>query len=277
MVTKASVPLDCAPMDFLIKPARAEEILLLRESYRREMNCQIVHDSLHSRAGWTQPYLLAAGGAAAGYGSIAVGGPWKDRPTVFEFYVLPEHRSRVFEFFEAFLVASRAIAIETQTNDALLTVMLHTFAQNVTSEKVLFHDRLTTALSPPGAVFRPSAPGDPAQIHSHQLDSAADWVVVVEGSIAATGGILFHYNRPYGDLYMTVAEPFRGRGLGSFIVQELKRVCYERGNVPAARCNPTNIASRRTLQKAGFVPCGHILTGLVSLSSNQSCRNSPER
>jgi len=89
-------------------------------------------------------------------------------------------------------------------------------------------------------------------------------VVEIEGKTAATGGILFHYNRPYGDIYMEVAEPFRRRGLGSDLVQELKRVCYEGGNVPAARCNPKNIASRKTLQKAGFVPCGHILTGSVS-------------
>jgi len=89
--------------------------------------------------------------------------------------------------------------------------------------------------------------------------------VEVEGKVAATGGILFHYNRPYGDIYMDVAESFRRRGLGSFLVQELKRVCYEGGNIPAARCNPGNIASRRTLQKAGFVPCGNILNGSVSV------------
>jgi ankyrin repeat protein len=49
-----------------------------------------------------------------------------------------------------------------------------------------------------------------------------------------------------------------------FKVQELKRVCYEGGNVPGARCNPRNVASRKTLQKAGFVPCGHILNGSVA-------------
>ncbi|MCI0353180.1 MAG: GNAT family N-acetyltransferase [Acidobacteriales bacterium] len=81
----------------------------------------------------------------------------------------------------------------------------------------------------------------------------------------ASGSILFHYNRPYGDIYMAVAKPFRQRGLGSYFVQELKRVCYEGGSVPAARCNPKNIASRKTLQQAGFVPCGNILTGLVAL------------
>jgi GNAT superfamily N-acetyltransferase len=68
---------------------------------------------------------------------------------------------------------------------------------------------------------------------------------------------------PYSDIYMEVAEPFRGRGLGSFLVQELKRVCHEGGHVPAARCSPANVASRWTLQQAGFVPCGHILTGSV--------------
>ena len=85
-----------------------------------------------------------------------------------------------------------------------------------------------------------------------------------EGRIVATGGILFHYNRPYGDIYMEVEEPFRRRGLGCYLVQELKRVCYEQGSVPAARCGLANIPSRKTLQKAGFIPCGHILNGSVS-------------
>jgi GNAT superfamily N-acetyltransferase len=96
------------------------------------------------------------------------------------------------------------------------------------------------------------------------LDADAKWVVEAEGKVAGAGDILFHYNRPYGDIYMKIAEPFRRRGLGSYLVQELKRVCYEGGNVPAARCNVKNAASRKTLQRAGFVPCGHILVGSVS-------------
>jgi hypothetical protein len=47
-------------------------------------------------------------------------------------------------------------------------------------------------------------------------------------------------------------------------VQELKRLAYQLGAIPCARCNPTNIASRRTLQKAGFVPYAHILDGVIS-------------
>jgi GNAT superfamily N-acetyltransferase len=170
----------------------------------------------------------------------------------------------MFDLFSVLLSASGAVAIETQSNDALLTVMLHAFAPTVISESVLFHDKFTTALAPPGAVVRRATKDDAAQIRAHELDSEASWVVEAAGKVAGAGDILFHYNRPYGDIYMKVAEPFRRRGLGSFLVQELKRICYEGGNIPAARCNPQNIASRKTLQKAGFVPCGHILVGPLS-------------
>jgi RimJ/RimL family protein N-acetyltransferase len=63
---------------------------------------------------------------------------------------------------------------------------------------------------------------------------------------------------------MKVAERFRERGIGSFLVQELKRTARGQGLVPAARCRTENIASRRTLQKAGFVPCGHLLVGAIA-------------
>ena len=62
---------------------------------------------------------------------------------------------------------------------------------------------------------------------------------------------------------MHVAEAFRRRGVGALFVQELKRICYEGGSVPGARCNPANVGSRRTLMKAGFVPVGHLLHGTI--------------
>ncbi len=247
-----------------------QEILPWRDLYRQEMNCQIIHDSLHSRKGWTEPYLLVADGVAAGYGSVAVGGPWKGKPAVFEFFVAPPYRSQMFDLFIALLTACNAERIETQSNDPLLTAMLHTFAQKIESESILFHDRLTTGHSPNRAVFRRTTADDAGRTFAHQVEPVGDWVLETEGEIAATGGILFHYNRPYGDIYMEVAEPFRRRGLGCYLVQELKRVCYEQGSVPAARCSPTNIPSRKTLQKAGFVPCGHILTGSISVRASAS-------
>ena len=225
------------------------EILPWRDLYRQEMHCQIVHDSMHVREGWTEPYLLKLDDLPVGYGSILIAGPWVGTRTLFEFFVAGPARQHVFDLFECLLEKSRATALRAQTNDILLTVMLHLWSRSTLSEKIVFEDRATTFHRAAGAILR-SRGGE-----------EADWVLEVNGSIAAKGGILYHYNRPYGDIYMEVEEPLRRRGLGTFLVQELKRVCYERGSIPCARCNPDNIASRRTLQKAGFVPCAHILDG----------------
>jgi GNAT superfamily N-acetyltransferase len=252
-------------MSLEVHHVELREIEPMRDIYRHEMNCQIIHDSIHTRPGWTHEYLIMVGGAKAGYGSVAVAGPWQAKPTVYEYFLLPQHRQHLFDAFGALLTAGGTTEIETQSNDVLLTVMLHAFAPTVASESILFHDKVTTAHTLSDAHFRRATLEDAQQMVQQELDAGARWLVSVGGGVAAAGDILFHYNRPYGDIYMAVGPSFRRRGIGTYLVQELKRVCYEGGSVPAARCNPKNIASRQTLQRAGFVPCGHILTGTVSL------------
>jgi GNAT superfamily N-acetyltransferase len=245
-------------------PTFAADVLPLREQYRQEMNCQIVHDSIHRRAGWTTTYRLAVGGVTAGFGSMAIGGPWKDKPAIFELYLLPEHRSRAFDVFEALVEASRARYLQTQSNDPLLSVMLHVYASDIRSEAIVFHDRLTTSLPSLGAVMRCQMPDDQIRRCIDERQGGPEWRLELNGETVATGGILFHYNRPYGDIYMDVVESYRRRGFGAYIVQELKRAAYDLGCIPAARCNPGNIASRKTLQKAGLVPFANIITGTIA-------------
>jgi len=243
-----------------------EEILPMRELYREEMNCQITHDSISRREGWVRPYLLMLRGDAMGYGLVAIAGPWTGKPTVVEYHVAPEARTRAFDLFEAFVAASAAQFIEIQSNATLLTVMLHLWSPNVVSESIVFHDRITTSLPSNGAVLRSVTSVEESLQCVERLRGSSEWLLELDGKTVATGGIAFHYNRPYGDIYMAVDESYRQRGLGSYLVQELKRVCYEElGSVPCARCSPANTASRKTLQKAGFVPCAHILTGSIAL------------
>ncbi len=244
-----------------VAPSRLEDIQPWRDRYRQEMPRQIVHDSIHNRNGWTQEYVLLVSGTIVGYGSVAKAGPWTERPTLYEFYVVPPERVRAFDLFQAIVTASGVDHVTVQSNAPQLTAMLHTFGRDVTAQSILFEDGLTTSHAPPGAVFRTARAGEIEGVTPEQLAWAG--VVEVDGEIAATGGILFHYNRPYGDIYMETKEPFRRRGLGAFVVQELKRVAYAGGHIPAARTGRDNVASRRTLQKAGFVPCGHILVGTV--------------
>ena len=236
----------------------------LRDVYRHEMHCQVIHDSLHERPGWTTPYLLTVDGAPAGYGAVAHAGPWKDKPTIFEFFVLPTQRHRTFRLFSAFVAACGTREVETQTNDPFLGPLIQTFCPSVAAEAILYEDKVTTSIRIPGARVRPVTADDAAEIAARRLDGGAKWLLQLDGDIAGTGGILYHYNRPYGDVFMEIAEPFRRRGLGAFLVQELKRICYEGGSVPAARCNVNNAASRSTLQKAGFSPCGNIVTGKMA-------------
>jgi GNAT superfamily N-acetyltransferase len=247
-----------------VKLSSAAQTLHFRTRHRAEMNCQIVHDSIHRRPGWALLYALESAGAPAGYGTVAIGGPWKDKPTVLEFYVLPEFRTQAFALFESFLATTGARLMEIQSNDTLLAVMLHTYARDIASEKIVFQDQLTTHLPSQGATLRAVTSEDEARQHLEQRQGGTEWLLEIDGQTAGQGGVLFHYNRPYGDIYMEIAEPFRRRGLGSYLVQELKRVAYELGAVPCARCSPTNFPSRRTLQKAGLVPFAHILNGTVA-------------
>ena len=74
------------------------DIASLRESYREEMKCQIIHDSIHVRSGWTREYALELNGTDVGYGSVAIAGPWCHSHALYEFYVQPAHRMRTFYF-----------------------------------------------------------------------------------------------------------------------------------------------------------------------------------
>jgi ATP/maltotriose-dependent transcriptional regulator MalT len=73
-----------------VSASELREIEPLREKYRKEMSCQIYHDSIHGRAGWTREFALHMNGAVIGYGSVAVAGTWRDQPAVYEFFVEPD-------------------------------------------------------------------------------------------------------------------------------------------------------------------------------------------
>jgi GNAT superfamily N-acetyltransferase len=136
-----------------------------------------------------------------------------------------------------------------------MLMMLYDFGMNLAEEKVLFEDGRSADLTCAGAAFRRAGPED---------DANGGWIVEVDGAVVGAGGVLGHYNPPYGDVYVGVDEAARRRGVGSFLVQELKRVCYESGMKPAARCDPSNLASRRTLERAGFRVCGRLLAAEVA-------------
>jgi GNAT superfamily N-acetyltransferase len=152
-----------------------EEVLPLRELYRREMDCQIVHDSLPAR-GFGDLFLVRADGRVAGYGFV-MGYRGEPKDLVREFYVLPAYRGAALSMFRRLIETSRARRIEAQTNDVLLTLLLYDCATGITSDRVMFHDALTTSLAAPGATFREVTDADKEKIFEHKVEPVGDWLV----------------------------------------------------------------------------------------------------
>src|SRR5262245_28167995 len=114
----------------------SETILPLRDLYRHEMACQIIHDSWTGR-GWNDCYLLKSSDDTLGYATVGgVRGDPKD--TITEFYLLPNHRAAALPLFRPLIDLSGAKIVEAQTNDRLLTLMLFDHAQDIERGPVLF-------------------------------------------------------------------------------------------------------------------------------------------
>jgi GNAT superfamily N-acetyltransferase len=250
------------PPNVTVKAVKSElkDIQPLRSLFLQETNFQIRYNACHER-GWTDSYLLTIDDVAIGYGSI------KDqdrsvRDTIFEFFVIPPFRKLSTRLFHELLATAGAVCIECQSNDALLSSMLYEFSRNICSDVMLFEDHVSTQHVIPGAVFRPARDDD--KVFDHKVEPVGDYVIEQAGEVVATGSFMLHYNRPFADLYMEVREDCRRRGLGSFLLQELKKECYVAGRVPAALCDIRNTASRATLISAGLRTCGFMLTGTIS-------------
>ena len=240
-----------------------EHIVNLHEEYRREMNCQIVHDSWHLR-GFTRSYVLRMAGKTVGYGSVG-GPPREAKDTLKEFFVLPGWREAALPLFRQLVAVSGARTVEAQTNDVLLTLMVFDCAVELVSETILFADAIVTHhLAPSGVTLREVSPADRTTVFAHTTEPDGDWGLEFGHELVATGGVLVHYNPPYGDIYMEVARPYQRRSFGTYLVQELKRLCREMGHIPAARWQSANHASRRTLQRAGLLPCARIVRGRLA-------------
>lgn len=238
-------------MSFQVSRVAFEVIAPLRNLYRHEANCQIVRDSILGR-GLADSFEVRSDGGVVGYAGV-----WNEHfeGRLMEFFVLPRFRSESSTIFKAALKASGANSIEAQTNVLHMVSLLRGHGRDIVVENLLFEEGGAVDLAVSGAEFRRRRPEDGGP--------DGDWVVELGGAVVGAGDVLRHYNPPFGDIYMAVVPEARRMGIGSLLVQELRRVSYEAGRVPAARCDPGNEASRRALIKGGLVECGQLLAGVV--------------
>ncbi len=237
-----------------------DDIQSFRKLFLVENNFQIRYNAYHER-GWSDSYLLMVNDEKAGYGSVKGFDNRKDRDSIFEFFVIDKLRSHAEAIFLILIKSSSAKFVECQSNESLLTAMLYDFCENQYSDVVLFEDQDATSYRREDLIFRPLKKDD--EIFEHTSEPIGEFVLEMKGQIVATGGYFTHYNFPFADLYMEVEKDHRRRGLATFLLQEIKKECYNSGHIPAARCNSSNNASKRVMIDVGMMISGCMLTGQI--------------
>lgn len=248
-------------MPYHIRKTPLEEILFLRSLYLQENNFQVRYDARHRR-GWTDSYLISLDDRAVGYGAVAGKQDHAHRDSLFEFYVLPSFRAMAAAMFVDLVRLAGVADVTCQTNDRFFTQLVYRFAVSLRAEAYLFSDHHVTDLRPAGLDFRKR--GDGEVMEGYDAGQMGSYVAVREGRIVGTGDFYLHYNPPFADLWMEVMAAERRQGIGSFVLQELKKECYLAGRVPAARCNIDNAASKACLLKAGLEVAGCMVSGEVN-------------
>ena len=242
-----------AEPNLAVRPTSFSKIAHLREAFRQSFECQFVRDSILSR-GLATPYIVTRDATVVGYAGV-----WSKHfpDRIMEFYVDPMSDHLSTEIFYRLITSSRATSIEAQTNIPKMYELARAFCRNLEDEKLLFESRKRESTSLDEMEFRARAESDESEVEG-------EWVVVEKDQVVAAGGVLTHYNPPYADIYMEVRKSKRRRGIGSFLVQELCRVCTENGLYASARCDADNIASQNTLLRGGMTICGRLVSGQIA-------------
>lgn len=238
-----------------IKRTTYSTIAQLREAFLDEVNIQFVLDKCY-RYDWADAYGFYINQELVGYGSVWGKHTREDRDTLFEFYVAPQHRDLEEQFFINFCHTSNVPYIECQTNDKLLYPFFEKYASNINTDAILFTDHHSTNFQGSGVHLQKCE--QPNSDDNH-------YVLVKNAEEVGEGGFMINYNFPYADIYYSIHEQHRRKGFGTFFVQELKAEVYKQNRIPSGRCNPSNIASKATILKAGMIVCGERLSGETNL------------
>jgi len=247
-------------MNAIVRRASLAQIEGLRQQYCEEANCQIVRFTNLTR-GFAYPIAVETDGKVVAYGAVRT---TDDEDALIEYHCDEDVQSGSDGFVREILRFSGAPWIESQSNIPTLQAISQRFGIEHEEGPILFRRGQCHEIRLAGASFRPRGAAD--VIFAHSVEPIGDWVVEFAGRVVATGGCLTHYNAPYADLFMEVEQSARRCGFGSFLLQELQKVCASQGLIPAARCDHDNIASARCLVRSGMEMCGRISRARVNVA-----------
>jgi GNAT superfamily N-acetyltransferase len=190
------------------------------------------------------------------------------------FHLLEDYLARAQEIFR-WIISTYALhsAITSTIEPPYLSLCLDN-QRSITLYSYLFRDSKHRELPPDlsnylfgraevsafegiASFYRANAEGPGEWIEpflSERLARNELFVLFDQQALVATGECIPSQKQaPYADLGIVVAQAFRGRGLGSFMLTRLKHYCYTAGWKPICSCAADNLASKKAIEKAGFI------------------------
>jgi len=190
------------------------------------------------------------------------------------FYLWENYQDRAQEIFRWIILTYGIQQAITSTIEPLYFSLCLDVQRNIVLHSYLFRDNqrreLVSGLS--NSLFR-KAEGreldDLVRFYHANTEGSGEWieaflnarlhreelfVLYDQQTLVAAGECIPSQKQPpYADLGMVVARSYRGRGVGSFLLTQLKNHCYEVGWKPICSCEASNRASKKAIEKAGFL------------------------
>lgn len=216
-------------------------------------------------------YRLVQGGQPIGYFCVSTKG------TLLQFYLKAGHIRSLQSIFSRLLSQGFFTQALVSTRDRLGISSCLEFHKEVSVDDYLFEDGsgpVEAASEWQDSVFALAGTDDIPLIRSVVNDFHDFLHYTLEGSVAeqsifllldgntllGTGVIASkEYQPPYVDIGMCVNEQYRRQQVGTEIIRRLRLHCRERALIPLASCRFDNLASKKTLEKAGMVSRDRVL------------------
>ena len=186
---------------------------------------------------------------------------------LYEFYLIKSSLIFSQEIFKFLLDMNYIVASECKSFDYLLMSLCFDFHKKTACSAYLFRDNTDVKYSLSAVKdvsFRLATKEDFNSI----LGMSGDFFYNLRKSIFKEEVFVFYSNNEligvgscqkiwdsmnYYDIGMVVSEKHRNKGIGTFIIIKLKEYCYNINRIPVCGCWYFNYASKKTLEKAGFI------------------------
>ena len=190
------------------------------------------------------------------------------------FYLREEYQTQAQEIFQSIISTYELQYAITSTIEPLYCALCLDFQKSITPHSYLFRDqkRIKAPIDLLTSSFRKAKRSDFATLvrfYQENTEGPGEWIEPFlhehlereelfacssQHTLIATGECIPSQRQPpYADVGMVVAQSYRGRGLGSSVLLHLKEHCYEMGWKPICSCTVDNLASKKAIERAGFL------------------------